>query len=616
MDFRINRRQFLLVLIDFLLVALAFYIALLLRFDFQIQEPFLARYLQLLFPISLLAIITFYMLGLYRRLWQYASVNELAFIVFTVTTSFVIIFSYTQLITQPFPRSVYIIAWILTVSLIGGVRFAIRLRRVRNKTAQSTSENRILIIGAGCSGTIVLDELLAHAQKQTPIGFIDDDLSKQYSTIHGQKVLGTRKDIPEIVAKHKVDEIIIAMPSAPQDDIQDITRICSKLQVKVSILPGVYEILNGDVSINKIRPVDIEDLLGRQEVKINLTEIASYLKNETILVTGAGGSIGSELCRQITRFQPKQIIILDHTENSVYDIQMELENNNLSFEIVSVVADIRDRKRIDTIFTTHKPTVIFHAAAHKHVPLMECNRPEAIKNNVFGTKNIAEAAHNHNAKSFLLISTDKAVNPTSVMGSTKRVAEMVVQMISKRSKTRFCAVRFGNVLGSRGSVIPLFKKQIEAGGPVTVTHPDMTRFFMTIPEAVQLVIQAGAMGKKGEIFVLDMGEPVKITDLARDLIRLSGFEPEVDIPIAVTGIRPGEKLYEEVLTAEEGTKTTKHKRIFVAKATDMTTHSFHQEVVHLSKILQADLMSKDNYFVEVFPDQDWGRDSKVSHLPL
>ncbi|EEG77504.1 polysaccharide biosynthesis protein [Dethiobacter alkaliphilus] len=618
MDFKINRWQFILMIIDLHLVALSLYAALQLRFDFAIQQPYLALYFQQVIPLTILAIAIFYLLGLYRRLWQYASIGELALIVFSVSIAYIHIYLYTRFFVQPFPRSSYIIAWILSIALIGGTRFAIRFLRRTNNNCHSECETRVLIVGAGCAGTMVLKELQNHyyARLPKPVGFIDDDKAKERSIIHGVKVLGPRQDIPQIVETHNVDEIIIAMPSAPKDEVREIARICSKLPVKVSILPGVYEILSGDVSISKIRPVEIEDLLGRQEVKINLTEIASYLKKETVLVTGAGGSIGSELCRQITRFQPDTLILLDHTENSVYDIEMELQKRNLPCEIIPVVADIRDRKRIDLIFSTYNPTVIFHAAAHKHVPLMEANRTEAIKNNIFGTKNVAEAAHKYNAKSFLLISTDKAVNPTSVMGATKRIAEMVIQITSRKSNTRFCAVRFGNVLGSRGSVIPLFRKQIEAGGPVTVTSPEMTRYFMTIPEAVQLVIQAGAMGEKGEIFVLDMGEPVKITDLAHDLIRLSGFEPNKDIHISYTGIRPGEKLYEELLTNEEGNKTTKHTRIFIAKATDMTTIGFRQEMAHLSKILKEDLMSHNSHFTEIFQEKQWIKDTKVTHFPI
>lgn len=591
MDFRINHRQVLLLIIDAFLVAAALYLALLLRFDFQIPELFQVRYWQLIYFIIAICLTCFYAFGLYQRIWQYASIEELLAIVLAVTAGSLFIFLFTHIVEQTLPRSTYIISWFLNLAFIGGVRFLLRLRARAYTCRPKEAVARVLIVGAGDSGTIVLSELQRHfsQQKKLPVGFIDDDPAKQRNTLHGIKVLGTREQIPAIATKHNVNEIIIAIPSAPAKEVKKITRICSQLPVKVSILPGVHEVLNGHVSISKIRPVQIEDLLGREEVKINLEEIAAYLKDEVVLITGAGGSIGSELCRQVTSFRPSKILLLDHTENNVYDIEMELMKLCPSCTIIPIVADVRDIGRIDSIFSSHKPTVVFHAAAHKHVPLMESNREEAINNNILGTKNVAEAADRHYAKSFLLISTDKAVVPTSVMGATKRVAEMVIQSLAKKSQTRYCAVRFGNVLNSRGSVIPLFKKQIEEGGPVTITHPDMTRYFMTISEAVQLVIQAGAIGKKGEILVLDMGEPVKITDLARDLIRLSGLKPDNDIAITYTGVRPGEKLFEEVLNAEEGTSTTKHERIFIAAATAQSSASFITELAHLKEILLTDL---------------------------
>lgn len=604
MDFRINRRQTFLLIADAFLVAAALYLALLLRFDFQIPELYRTSFRELIYIIISVRLVCFYAFGLYRRIWQYASIEEMLAIVLAVTTGSVFIFLYTHIVQQTLPRSIYIISWFLNLAFIGGVRFSLRLRARNDACSPKEAVARVLIVGAGDSGTIVLSELQRHfsQQKKLPVGFIDDDPVKQRNAIHGVKVLGTRNNISQIVARHNIDEIIIAIPSAPTKEIKKLTLICSRLPVKVSILPGVQDILNGNVSISKIRPVQIEDLLGREEVKINLEEVAGYLKDETVLITGAGGSIGSELSRQVTTFSPNKILLLDHTENNVYDIEMELKKLCPSCTVVPIVADVRDKERIDQVFIAHKPTVIFHAAAHKHVPLMEVNREEAIHNNIFGTKNVAEAADRFKAKSFLLISTDKAVNPTSVMGATKRVAEMTVQILAKKSNTRYSAVRFGNVLGSRGSVIPLFKQQIEAGGPVTVTHPDMTRYFMTIPEAVQLVIQAGAMGQKGEIFVLDMGEPVNITDLARDLIRLSGLDLEKDISIVYSGIRPGEKLYEEVLTAEEGTKTTRHERIFVAPATEQSSASFAAELMCLKEILPIDLSGFSEVLPLLFPE--------------
>ena len=370
-----------------------------------------------------------------------------------------------------------------------------------------------------------------------------------------------------IAEKMNIDEIIIAIPSVSKKEIGSIVEICKKTKCKLKILPGIYEIIDGQVSIKKIRDVQIEDLLGRDEVKLNIDEISSYIEGKSILVTGGGGSIGSELCRQIARFKPRKLAIFDIYENNAYDIQNELLRRYKDLNLDVIIGSIRDKKRINEIIEKEKPDVIFHAAAHKHVPLMENNPREAIKNNVFGTLNLAQAADRYGVKRFVMISTDKAVNPTNVMGATKRICEMIVQSMNEISKTEFVAVRFGNVLGSNGSVIPLFKKQIEEGGPVTVTHPDVVRYFMTIPEAAQLVIQAGAMANGGEIFILDMGEPVKIIDLAKDLIRFSGFEPNVDIPIKITGLRPGEKLFEELLLDEEGIKATKHDKIYIGKPT-------------------------------------------------
>jgi FlaA1/EpsC-like NDP-sugar epimerase len=590
MTFKINRRQIFLVVFDAVLIILSAYLALLLRFDYRVPSEYL-NLQSFHFATLALRLTTYYAFGLYGRIWRHASISELITVIFAVTVSSLLVYAYTFQ-TQPLmpPSSTYIIAWFLNVGAAGGIRFLLRIFPRRSLNANEAT-SRVLIVGAGAAGTIIAKELRKQfsSYKKLPVGFIDDDPGKRHCSVIGLKVLGTREQMPALIHDHRITEIIIAIPTAAREEVKAITRIASHLPVKVNIIPGVHEFINGDISISKIRPVEIEDLLGRPEVKLDLTEIAQYIESETILITGAGGSIGSELCRQVTRFHPKKLLVLDHTENNVYDIEMELINNNLQCDIIPIVADVRDPARIDQIFKTYKPTVIFHAAAHKHVPLMEANREEAIKNNIVGTKNVADAADRHQAKSFLLISTDKAVNPTSVMGATKRVAEMTIQILAKKSKTRLCAVRFGNVLGSRGSVIPLFKKQIEEGGPVTVTHPDMTRYFMTIPEAVQLVIQAGAMGQKGELFVLDMGDPVKITDLAHDIIRLSGFEPDKDIQIKFTGIRPGEKLFEEVLTSEEGTKTTKHERIFIAKATDQDSSMFARELKHLGQVLKVDL---------------------------
>ncbi len=590
MDVRLNKRKLVLVIVDSILIAFSYYTALLLRLNFNISATYISRYVQIIIAVIGISLIVFYYFGLYNRLWRYASINELKSITIAVTLSTTLAGLFSWSVGAPFPRTSYVIAGLLKAALIGGSRFYLRLAPNGNNFNKAAF-SPVLIIGAGQAGTMVARELRSHhtPDKALPVGFVDDDPDKQNCNIDGITVLGTREEIPSIVQKHKIEEIIIAIPSAPHSEIRQLARLCSHLPAKVKILPGVYEILNGQVSVSSLRPVQIEDLLGREEVKVDLQKLSTYLLDKTILVTGAGGSIGSELCRQISFFNPGKLLVLDHAENNVYDIEMELNKSYPHIPIIPIVADVRDAPTINHIFSTHKPTVVFHAAAHKHVPLMEQNREEAIRNNIFGTKNVAEAADRHHAKSFTLVSTDKAVNPASVMGATKRMAEIVIQMLSRHSSTRFCAVRFGNVLGSSGSVVPLFQKQISQGGPVTVTHPEMTRYFMTTREAVQLVIEAGSMGKKGEIFVLDMGEPVKILDLATDIIKLSGLEPHKDMKITYTGIRPGEKLYEEVLTSEEGTQSTKHERIYIAKASSPDPKSLSQELSSLSQLLSYDL---------------------------
>ncbi|MHB1702465.1 MAG: polysaccharide biosynthesis protein, partial [Acidobacteriaceae bacterium] len=414
------------------------------------------------------------------------------------------------------------------------------------------------------------------------------DPEKEGFLIHGVPVLGPRSVLPDVIRAQQVNEVIIALPMASSSAVREVVSLCTPLGVELKTLPSMHELIDGKVSISQIRNVEIEDVLQRDSVQLDMDAISGYLTGETVLVTGAGGSIGSELCRQIVRFKPKRLLILGHGENSIYEIDLELGRMGAEADIVPIIADVQDLNRIDQVFSNYRPGVVFHAAAHKHVPLMEANPEEAVKNNVFGTRNVAEAAHRHGSKRFVLISTDKAVNPANVMGASKRVAELVVQELSRRSSTTFVAVRFGNVLGSRGSVIPLFKRQIAQGGPVTVTHPDMTRYFMTIPEAAQLVIQAGAMGQGGEIFLLDMGKPVRILDLAVDLIRLSGFEPYVDIPIEFVGVRPGEKLNEELLTSVETTVATKHNRIVVAKQQADGIEGLPDWLAHLEEMAHAE----------------------------
>jgi len=457
----------------------------------------------------------------------------------------------------------------IDILLIGASRISYRaLRRVKNNeyAKGNKEEKRVMVIGAGDAGAMVIREFKNHNQLNSkPVAIIDDDVKKEGQRINGVPILGQRWDITSIAKKMKIDEVIIAMPSASRADIKEIVDECKKTKSKLKILPGMFELIDGKVSIKEIRDVQIEDLLGRDQIKLNNKEISGYLRDKRVLVTGGGGSIGSELCRQIAKFAPSELVILDIYENNAYDLQNELTRRYPDLNLRGVIASVRDKDRIDGIMEAIRPDVVFHAAAHKHVPLMEDNPQEAVKNNVLGTLNVAQSADKYGVKRFVMISTDKAVNPTNIMGATKRIGEMIIQSIDKVSKTEFVAVRFGNVLGSNGSVIPLFKKQISEGGPVTLTHPDIIRYFMTIPEAAQLVIQAGAIAKGGEIFVLDMGEPVKIIDLARDLIRLSGFEPDVDISIEITGLRPGEKLFEELLLDEEGIESTDYQKIFIGK---------------------------------------------------
>lgn len=565
-------RLVLLMGIDIVLLCLSLYIALLVRFDGTVPESFRQSFYSFVFLFTAVDIICFYFFNLYNRVWEYASVGELFSILIAVSagSALKIAISYFAINegALPFPRSVLLINWLLSVFMIGGARLCWRLFRDRAfLLLKDNTGRKVLIIGAGDTGVLVLKELRRHYNGGVVriVGFIDDDPNKRNLKVLGVPVLGDRQAIPVITEKYGIQEIIIAIPSVDGTVIREIVELCQESDVNLKILPGVYDLIEENITVSHIRDVQVEDLLGREPVQVDLEGISGYLHERVVLVTGAGGSIGSELCRQILKFSPQKLLLLDVSENDMYDIEMEMRSLDANIEIVPLVKDVRDKQAIEQIFEEYKPQVVFHAAAHKHVPLMELNPEEAIKNNVMGTYNVAQAADRWGAKKFVLISTDKAVNPSSIMGASKRLAEIVIQYLDKTSKTNFVAVRFGNVLASRGSVIPLFKKQIAAGGPVTVTHPEMVRYFMTIPEAVELVIQAGALAKGGEIFVLDMGEQVKILDLAKTLIKLSGFEPGKDIEIVFTGIRPGEKLYEELMTAEEGINGTVHKRIYVAK---------------------------------------------------
>lgn len=572
------KREKKLIIIDIILIIFSLYLALLLRFDFGTAGEFsyyMYFYRLSIIPLIVITLIFNDIFHLYTSLWKYASIEELLSVVYSATISNVvfIIFSYFvnyRLLESKyfrFPYTVHIIFWILSVVSLGGIRFLYRVVEVnRGGTGSQGKAKRLLIIGAGDAGALLVKEIKrSNTLNYDIVGIIDDDNTKKGKLINGIKVIGGRDEIISACCDHEVEEIILAIPSADLKTKKQIINLCKQTNCKLKTLPGVYEMIDGNVNLSKIRDVNIEDLLGREQVKLNNDNINKYIKDKTILVTGGGGSIGSELCRQIAKFRPQKLIILDIYENNAYDLEMELNYSFPDLNKKVIIASIRDEKRLREVFDSERPEVVFHAAAHKHVPLMEKNPAEAIKNNILGTYNVVKLSHEYNVKKFVQISTDKAVNPTNIMGATKRFCEIMIQAFDTISSTEYVAVRFGNVLGSNGSVIPLFKKQIAHGGPVTVTHPDINRFFMTIPEAAQLVIQAGAMANGGEIFVLDMGEPVKIADLARDLITLSGYRPDVDVKIEYTGLRPGEKLYEELLMNEVALTSTEHKKIFVEK---------------------------------------------------
>lgn len=576
-------KTLLLMLCDAVIINLAMIIPFGLRFY---ENGSIDRYLSSYISIAPWATITFiaifYVFKLYNRVWAYASTGELFAVIQAVTlgslaTIAMSFFSHTQL-----PRSIAVMHWALAILLMGGSRLVWRYIVERMKTSGHKPTRRALIIGAGDGGALVARELKGNKSSFVPVGFIDDDPMKKNAAVLGLPVLGTREQIPEMVALHRINLVIIAMPSVEASVIRDIVDICRSTQAELKILPGVYQIIDGQVSVSNLRPVQLEDLLRREPVRVDLEEIAAYLNEMTVLVTGAGGSIGSELCRQVAAVGPKKLVLLDHCENSIHSIWLELTEKFPGVPLALEIADVRDKPRVESLFHTHRPAVVFHAAAHKHVPLMELHPAEAVKTNVFGTRNAALAASRSGARVFVMISTDKAVNPSSAMGATKRLAELIITQENRVSNTIFTAVRFGNVLGSNGSVVPVFQRQIARGGPVTVTHPEMKRYFMTIPEAVHLVIQAGSMAKGGEVFLLDMGKPVKIVDMARDMIKLSGLEPGKDIQLEFTGIRPGEKLFEELLTAEEGSSATSHKRIFTARPALVEVEALESELTKLS----------------------------------
>jgi len=587
---RINRYHIPEILVDIVLVAGAFALAFFLRFDFSIPPEQLGLLKTFILPVVAAKLIVFYFAGLYRRIWRYASIKDFFTIIWAsiLGTALVIVIIFFIYHTA-FPRSVVALDGILTVALIGGARFAVRgIRELRLRNLLAPPVKPVLIVGAGDTGEAILREMLRRPElAYQPVGLIDDELRKQGVRIHGVRVLGTRKHLRELISKYQVEEVIISMPTVSREVIRDIFFQCQEMGVKCKTLPGIYQIINGTVSIEQIREVGVEDILGREPVAVDLKKVAGYISGKPVLVTGAGGSIGSELCRQVSRLHPSLLIMVDQSEGSLFEIEQELLKERRFASAAAVVADIGNRARTKVIFNRYRPAVVFHAAAYKHVPLMEANPIEAIENNLLNTRVVAETAIQAGVERFVFISTDKAVDPVSVMGTSKALAEKLVQFFAHDSSTRFMSVRFGNVLDSSGSVVPTFKHQIALGGPVTVTHPDMARYFMTIPEAVQLVIQAGAMGKGGEVFVLDMGEQVPILELARNMIRLSGFEPEKDIPIEFSGIRPGEKLREKLFRDDEKALPTEHERILVVKNSGPDIARFRKDILQLEKAVST-----------------------------
>ena len=587
---KLIRDKLKLLFIDAIILAVMPLAALLLRFEGVVPAAEFDIFRACLPWMVLISLAIFYSYGMYHRIWHYARMRDLIAIVGAVTLSQAAIFILTVLLSIAIPRSVMIITWLLDLGAIGASRLMFKINLDLVTESKGGREN-LLIVGAGDAGAMLARELEQNdAATISIVGFVDDDEKKQKGRLAGFPILGTTRDIPAVVRKHKIDTIVIAIPSADGDAVRRIDRQCRKTGANVRTMPGIYEMISGEAGMGELREIRLEDLLRRDPIQLDFDQITGYIAGKTVLITGAGGSIGSELSRQISRVGAKEIILLGRGENSIYEIHQELKRKFPEQTYHTVIANITDKDRMARIFKRFHPQVVFHAAAHKHVPLMEIQPDEAVRNNVFGTKNVAELADENQAEIFVLISTDKAVNPTSVMGATKRTAELVLQEINQHSKTKFVTVRFGNVLGSRGSVVPLFEKQIAAGGPVTVTHKEMTRFFMTIPEAVQLVLQAGSQAEGGEVFLFDMGKPVKINDMAEDLIRLHGLIPGRDIKIVYTGLRPGEKLYEELLTSEEGTTSTKHKKIFKARIQPLDEADLKQSLQTLQKTTDRQIL--------------------------
>lgn len=594
---------------DVVATMLSFFLGLWFRYDFSFQEiraEHLQGFLSAIGPWCVITIVVFLCFRLYSSIWAFVSTSE----VFRIAGAYLVLAVIGTLVFRfdgfLMPRSSMVMGYLLSFAMTVLIRFSYRLWRTAQRQlshmAHANGLKNVMLIGAGDAGRALAMEFLSSDYVKDHLScVIDDNPVKLNKRLCGVPIVGNRYDIPAMAKQYKISKIIFAIPSCPAKMRKEILDICTTTGCEVQMLPGIYQMVNGEVSVSKLRQVDPQDLLGRDPIQVNLEEIFGYIHGKTVLVTGGGGSIGSELCRQIAGAEPEMLIIFDIYENNAYDIQQELRRNFPELNLLVLIGSVRNTSRVDWVVGHYRPDLIFHAAAHKHVPLMENSPNEAIKNNVFGTYKVASAAAKYGVRRFVLISTDKAVNPTNIMGASKRLCEMVIQMMDRRSKTEFVAVRFGNVLGSNGSVIPLFKKQIAAGGPVTVTHPDIIRYFMTIPEAVSLVLQAGYYAKGGEIFILDMGEPVKIDTMARNMIRLSGYEPDVDIKVVYTGLRPGEKLYEELLMKEEGLQETANKLIHIGKPIEMDDGKFAAQLERLKEACQAETENMKDIVAEIVP---------------
>lgn len=584
-------RRVLVVLVHQTLWMASFFGAFALRFDFHPSRVMSHLAWEWLFALLTVRSLTSAYFGAFHGLWRYTGARDLQTLLKATTLASLLYAATLELLGfQGFPRSIFIIDWLGTIILVGGLRFGTRtLREFTTHVASMGQERRLLIVGAGNSGEMLLREIQkSQGNRYLPIGFVDDNPTKHMDRIHNVRILGAVHDVPRLVAEYEVQEIIIAIPTAHGRDMRRIVALCKPAGVPIRTLPGIDQLINGQVNITQVRDVAIDDLLGRAPVDLQSVAVSQFIRGKRVMITGAGGSIGSELCRQVCRFAPERLMLVEQAENALFYLEVELQRMFPDVPRDGFIGDVFDRPRMRQIFGEAAPHIVLHAAAHKHVPLMERNPTEAIKNNILATRDLADLAESHRVQNFVIISSDKAVNPSSVMGASKRAAEMYIQAISQRSKTRFNIVRFGNVLGSAGSVIPTFQDQIKRGGPVTVTHPDMKRYFMTIPEACQLVLQAGAMGQGGELFLLDMGEPVKIVDLARDLISLSGLEPDEDIEIRFTGIRPGEKLSEELHITHEHVDKTLHPKIFRSRCQPPVLADLNREFDNLAVLVQVE----------------------------